>query len=256
MVLSILKSTIAFFRKYWVSLILAAVIITGLPELLFSWAVGDVVPLVPDPDFPDTLSLPSAVFMLKNIVSIIPMTLLEAIIVLMVFNDIRHEQISLLNTIKNVLPILPKALLVGLLSGIAIFVGLELLVIPGVLAGYWLYLVVPVAVVEKDLSFGAVFKRSRALVRGYFWQIVGIVTSIMIPLIIAIIIVSPMIPIVGTSTDTPSHVALAWPNIFFGVLANLFYSIAVVFVYLRLAGSKQSTLESTRGLQFKTGNVT
>jgi len=235
----VLRMSIVFFKKYWISLSLAAVIITGIPELLFSWAVGDVVPLVPDPDFPDTLSLPSAVFMLKNIVSLIPMTLLEAIIVLMVFNDIRHEQTSLLNTIKDVLPILPKVLLVGLLSGIAIFVGLELLVIPGVLAGYWLYLVVPIAVVEKDLSIGAVFKRSRALVRGYFWQIGGIVISIMIPPIIAIISMSLIFPVGGTFDSIPSYIALAWPNIIAGIIANLFYFIAVAFVYLRLAGSKQ-----------------
>jgi cation transporter-like permease len=184
-----------------------------------------------------------AIPLLKGTVGMIPITLLQAIIVLMVFNDMQSGRTSLLSAVREALPTLPKAIVIGLLSGIAVFIGNELLVIPGILAEFWLFLVIPIAVVEKDLSLGGVFKRSRTLVRGYFWPIVGITVVTMVPFMIAGIIGELYTG--GIVFGTPSHIKLGWPILIFSVLNSLFFSIAVAFVYLRLANSNESIIEPT-----------
>jgi hypothetical protein len=66
----------------------------------------------------------------------------------------------------------PAYFLVSLVSGLLIIIGLILLIIPGVVIGTMLSLVAPVFILEARHGISAL-KRSRELVKGYFWPVFG-----------------------------------------------------------------------------------
>jgi hypothetical protein len=91
-------------------------------------------------------------------------------------------------TYESVRPRLPALIVAGILAGIGIFIGLLLIIIPGLfLLTIW-SMIVPVIVLEGK-SAGESFTRSREVVRGFGWQVFGlvIVTFLMVAIAGAII---------------------------------------------------------------------
>ena len=94
-------------------------------------------------------------------------------------------------TYEAVRPRLPALIVAGILAGIGIFIGLVLVIVPGLfLLTIW-SMIVPVIVLEGR-SAGESFTRSREIVRGNGWSVFGllvvtfliiIVTSVVIQLI-------------------------------------------------------------------------
>jgi hypothetical protein len=77
-------------------------------------------------------------------------------------------------TYQTVRPRLPAAILAGILAGIAIFIGLVLLIVPGLyLLTIWSMLI-PVIVIEGR-STGEAFGRSQEIVRGNGWPVFGLI---------------------------------------------------------------------------------
>jgi hypothetical protein len=77
-------------------------------------------------------------------------------------------------TYSTVRPRLPAAILAGILAGIGIFIGLILLIIPGLyLLTIWSMLI-PVIVIEGR-STGEAFGRSQEVVSGNGWSVFGLV---------------------------------------------------------------------------------
>lgn len=78
--------------------------------------------------------------------------------------------------LEQAMPFLPRLLAVGVLSGIAMGIGLLLLLVPGLyLLTIWAVLA-PVIVVE-DSGVSGSFGRSRGLVRGNGWPVFGAVLT-------------------------------------------------------------------------------
>jgi hypothetical protein len=81
---------------------------------------------------------------------------------------------SIGETYSTVRPRLPAAIIGGILAGIGIFIGLILLIIPGLyLLTIWSMLI-PVIVIEGR-SAGEAFGRSQDVVRGHGWSVFGLV---------------------------------------------------------------------------------
>ena len=81
---------------------------------------------------------------------------------------------SIGETYSTVGPRLPAAILGGILAAIGIFIGLVLLIIPGLyLLTIWSMLI-PVIVLEGR-SAGEAFGRSQDIVRGHGWSVFGLV---------------------------------------------------------------------------------
>jgi len=73
-----------------------------------------------------------------------------------------------------VMPVLGQLILVGIVTGIGIFVGFILIVVPGlILATVW-SVVAPVVVLERPGGLRAL-SRSRELVRGNGWQVFSVI---------------------------------------------------------------------------------
>jgi hypothetical protein len=81
---------------------------------------------------------------------------------------------SIGETYSTVRPRLPAAIIGGILAGIGIFIGLILLIVPGLyLLTIWSMLI-PVIVIEGR-SAGEAFGRSQDVVRGHGWSVFGLV---------------------------------------------------------------------------------
>jgi hypothetical protein len=80
---------------------------------------------------------------------------------------------SIGETYRAVRPVLPAVIIGGILAAIGIGIGLILLIIPGLfLLTIW-SMVIPVIVLERR-STGEAFTRSREIVSGHGWQILGL----------------------------------------------------------------------------------
>jgi hypothetical protein len=143
--------------------------------------------------------------------------------------DVRdgRADLSLGETFRRVQPRLLSIMGAGLLAGIAIVLGLILLIVPGLfLLTIW-SLIVPVIVLEGKAAMES-FGRSRELVRGNGWNVFGvIVLTILIVIATGIVVaialfwvpdsVKPFVQNVVQNTLVYPFVALAWTLMYFAL---------------------------------------
>ena len=90
--------------------------------------------------------------------------------------DVRdgRQDLTIGELFRRVQPRLPAIISAGILAAIGIFIGLILLIVPGLfLLTIW-SLIIPVIVLEGK-SAGESFARSRELVRGNGWNVFGVI---------------------------------------------------------------------------------
>jgi hypothetical protein len=150
-------------------------------------------------------------------------------------SDVRdgRADLSVSETFGQVYPKLGTIIVVGILLGIAIAIGLFLLIVPGLyLMTIWIA-VIP-AVVLENRGIGESFGRSRELVRGYGWNVFGvIVLTILILIGVGIVvglILSPLADWLGSLIQQ--------------ILANTIVTPFIVavwtLVYYRLKGREEA----------------
>ena len=147
--------------------------------------------------------------------------------------DIRdgRADLSLGETFDRVRPQLGSIVVAGLLAGLGIVVGLVLLIVPGLILMTWWALVIPVVVLEGSAA-GAAFSRSRELVRGYAWNVFGvIVLAILVLLGFEIVLSIVLSPLDGWLQSLVS-------NIVSGTLTTPFIALVLTLLYFRLQQAK------------------
>jgi hypothetical protein len=167
--------------------------------------------------------------LLSALVSIVGTFLLQAAIVEAV-RDVRDGRADLTvgETFRRASQQVSHVAIAGILAGIAIFVGLLLLVVPGLVLLTWWVLIVPVIVLE-NVSAGDSFGRSRQLVRGNGWQVFGV---LVVTLVIALVVDLVCGSVAGAFSD--SAVALAVAGLVGGTLTAPLFALASAVMYLTL----------------------
>ena len=113
----------------------------------------------------------------------------------------------------------------GVLAGLGVVLGLVLLIVPGLVLMTWWVLIIPVVVLERTTA-GAAFGRSRELVRGYGWNVFGVIVLTLLVLlafeIVLAIVLSPLsdwlqslVSNVVSGTVTAPFIALVWTLLYF-----------------------------------------
>jgi hypothetical protein len=141
--------------------------------------------------------------------------------------DVRDGKadLSVQETFERVRPFLGSIVIAGLLAGLGIGIGFVLLIIPGLILLTWWSMVIPAVVLEGRRA-GESFGRSRDLVRGYAWNVFGVIVITILILIgfqiVLSIVLSPLAQwlesfisqIVSGTIATPFAI-VAWTLLYF-----------------------------------------
>jgi hypothetical protein len=150
-------------------------------------------------------------------------------------DDVRdgRADLTLGQTFERVQPQLVAIIVAGILAGLGIFVGLILLIVPGLILLTWWVLIIPVIVLEEKRA-GEAFSRSRELVRGYGWSVFGvIVLTILLVIAFNIVLGIVLLPAADWLRSLLS-------NVISGTLVTPFISVAWTLLYFRLRGAKEA----------------
>jgi hypothetical protein len=149
-------------------------------------------------------------------------------------DDVRdgRADLSLGETFARVRPQLPAIIVAGVLAAIGVILGLILLIIPGLfLLTRWI-LIIPVIVLEGR-SAGESFGRSWELVRGYAWNVFGvIVLTILILIGFRIVLEIVLFPL---SDEFQSLLT----ELIAGTVATPFAVLAWTLLYFRMRDAKE-----------------
>lgn len=170
--------------------------------------------------------------LLGSVIVFIALFLVQASLVKAV-QDVRdgRADLSIGQTMSAATPALGAVIGAGILAGIAITIGLILLIVPGLfLITIWA-VIVPAIVIERAGVFGS-FGRSQQLVRGYGWQVFGTLVLLWLILlavdIILGIIFSPL-----HSSALRSGIS----TVISGTLIAPYIALVVTLMYYRLTAA-------------------
>ena len=211
---AVIREAWDLYKTHWQHLLpiaLVVYLILGLVSLLLTIALGWFGAL------------------LGALISIIGVFWLQATLVEAV-TDIRdgRADLSLGQTFSRAQEHIGRVAIAGILAGLAIAVGLLLLIVPGLyLMTIW-SLLIPVIVLERRAVIEA-FGRSRELVSGNGWNVFGVIVITFLILIAAGIVLGialfwlpgafgEFIRSVVSNTITIPFVALAWTIMYFRLL--------------------------------------
>lgn len=123
-------------------------------------------------------------------------------------------------------PVLGQLLIVGVLAGVAIVIGLFVLVVPGlILVTIWAVFV-PVIVLEKAPGLSSL-GRSRTLVRGNGWQVFGVLFVLFVLVGLLSVVIDGIAASAGTGVGFVVRIVV-------GVLTAPFASLASAVLYFDL----------------------
>jgi hypothetical protein len=173
--------------------------------------------------------------LLGFLVEIVAAFLLQATLVKAV-QDVRdgRADLSIGATMSAATPYIWSVFLASLLAGIAITIGLALLIVPGLyLMTIWA-VIVPVIVLEGAGVF-ACFGRSYQLVRGRGWHVFATLVLLFVILLVVQLVL-------GLIFGVLPHVwRSGLSSIISGTLIAPFVALVVTLVYYRLSGQAQMT---------------
>jgi hypothetical protein len=152
--------------------------------------------------------------------------------------DVRdgRADLSIRETFESVWPRVPAIAVAGILAGIGIALGLLLLIVPGLVLMTWWVVIIPAIVIENKSS-GEAFSRSRELVRGYGWNVFGVIVLT----ILLLIVVGIVIGLILTPFDEWLQRLLS--NIISGPIIAPFVAVTWTLLYFRLRNAKEQATQ-------------
>jgi hypothetical protein len=169
--------------------------------------------------------------LLGSLVGIIAAYLLQATLVKAV-QDVRdgRADLSIGETVRAATPFLAPVIGASILAGIAITIGLILIIVPGLyLITIWA-VIVPVIVLEGAGVLDA-FGRSHQLVRGRGWYVFGTLVLTWIILLVVNLVLGAIF------VALPDMLSNGLSSVISGTLVAPFIALVVTLVYYRLSGT-------------------
>jgi hypothetical protein len=170
--------------------------------------------------------------LLGLLVLVISSALVQAALVHAV-HDIRDggADLTVGATVQAARPVVGRVAVASILAGVAIGVGLVLLIVPGLILFTLWAVIVPVLVLER-VGVGACFGRSMELVRGHGWQVFW-------PLITVHLVLFASSIVIELALDAyPDVVASTVGGLVTGTVVSPFVALVVTLAYFRLRAAK------------------
>jgi hypothetical protein len=172
-------------------------------------------------------------------ISVIANTLYQGMVVTLVSDvqDGRRDS-SVGDLVNSASPVILPLFLAGLLAGLAIAVGLFLLIVPGlILLTIWAVLA-PVIVLERTGVMKA-FGRSRELVRGNGWQVFGVIVCVFL----IVLVVRAILGAIAVGIDDSFLIRTVFELIASSITAPIAALVAAV-IYFRLKEIKEGGVQT------------
>jgi hypothetical protein len=169
--------------------------------------------------------------LLGSIVEFFAAFLLQATLVKAV-QDVRdgRADLSIGETVSAATPFIGPVALASILAGIAITIGLILVIVPGLwLITIWA-VIIPVIVIERSGALAS-FGRSRQLVKGRGWHVFGTLVLVFIILIVVDFILGLIF------AALPVVLRSGLGTVISGTLVAPFLALVVTLIYYRLVGT-------------------
>jgi hypothetical protein len=169
--------------------------------------------------------------LLGSIVEFFAAFLLQATLVKAV-QDVRdgRADLSIGETVSSATPYIWSVAGASILAGIAITIGLLLVIVPGlILITIWA-VIIPVIVIERSGALAS-FGRSRQLVRGHGWHVFGTLVLVFIILIVVDLIVGLIF------AALPIVLSRGLGTVISGTLVAPFLALVVTLIYYRLVAA-------------------
>ena len=150
-------------------------------------------------------------------------------------DDVRdgRADLSLGETFDQARAQLASVAVAAIVAGLGIFIGLILLIVPGLVLLTWWAVIIPVVVLEHR-SAGEAFTRSRELVRGHGWSVFGLIVLVVLLLIGFNILLSIVLaPLQGWLQSSLSQIIS-------GTLTAPFTATVLTLLYFRLRAAKET----------------
>ncbi len=171
--------------------------------------------------------------LLGGLVAIIAAFLLQAALVKAV-QDVRDGRVDLSigETVSAATPYLGSVVLASFLAGIAIAIGLVLVIVPGLyLMTIWA-VIVPVIVIEGSGALAS-FGRSQQLVRGRGWHVFATLVLVYVILLVVKLVLGLIF------LALPHVLGSGLSSIISGTLIAPYLALVVTLAYYRLSGDSQ-----------------
>jgi hypothetical protein len=149
-----------------------------------------------------------------------------------------RREMTIADTVNAAMPFLVPVAIVSIVAGIAIAIGLILLLVPGLwLMTIWA-VIIPVIIIERSGAFES-FGRSQDLVRGRGWHVFFTLVLVYIIQLIAGLLLDVIFSALPASLRDGLSTVIA------GTLVAPFLAIVVTLIYYRLVGDGAATETST-----------
>jgi hypothetical protein len=169
--------------------------------------------------------------LLGSIVEFFAAFLLQATLVKAV-QDVRdgRADLSIGETVSSATPYIWSVAGASILAGIAITIGLILVIVPGlILITIWA-VIIPVIVIERSGALAS-FGRSRQLVKGHGWHVFGTLVLVFIILIVVDLIIGLIF------AALPVVLSRGLGTVISGTLVAPFLALVVTLIYYRLVAA-------------------
>ena len=173
--------------------------------------------------------------LLGLVLTIVALFWLQAALIKAV-EDIRdgRADLSFGETFEAAKPHLASVIVGGFLGGLGIAIGFVLLIVPGlILLTIWC-LIIPVIVLDGK-SAGESFGASRELVRGYGWNVFGVIV------LTALLLIGFQIVLGLVLSPLADWLQGFLSNVVSGTLTAPFVALVLTLLYFRLKAAKQAT---------------
>jgi hypothetical protein len=173
--------------------------------------------------------------LLGSVVEVFAAFLLQAALVKAV-QDVRdgRADLSISETVSAATPYLWPVAAASILAGIAISIGLFLVIVPGLwLITIWA-VIVPVIVIERSGALDS-FGRSTRLVRGHGWHVFGTLVLVFVIMIVADLVLGVVF------LALPLFWRSGLSTIISGTLIAPFLALVVTLIYYRLVAVESGT---------------
>ncbi len=171
---------------------------------------------------------------LGSLVEIIAAFVLQATLIKAV-QDVRDGRVDLSigDTVRAAMPYIAPVAGASVLAGIAIAIGLFLIIVPGLfLITIWA-VIVPVIVLERSGALAS-FGRSQQLVRGRGWHVFATLVLVYVILLVVNLVLALIF------SALPHALSNGLSSIISGTLIAPFLAVVVTLVYYRLSGDSQA----------------